>query len=105
MARTAEMSAERSILAAPVPQRADGGATSSIRRACVEARLRQRRALVSRRTRSGPPRRLVNLADRRIEVHQHPGPAGYHLVALMDDPLEVEAPELGLKWKVAELLP
>ncbi len=48
---------------------------------------------------------LVNLPERRIEVHEQPGDGRYHRVTLLDDTLEVEVPELGLMWKVAELLP
>lgn len=48
---------------------------------------------------------LVNLPDRRVEVHEHPGPDRYHLVSLLDDTLDIVVPELGLRWPVAELLP
>lgn len=48
---------------------------------------------------------LLNLRDRQLEVHEDPSPSGYHRVTTLDDALEVEVPELGVRWPVRELLP
>lgn len=48
---------------------------------------------------------LLDLQNRRLEVHAEPHPDGYHLVRILEDDDAVEVPGAKERWPVRELLP